>query len=181
MNAIGIDPGTRRTGYGIVRRDGPRLTRVASGTITLDEDAPLAERLVTLERRLDEVLVASGPDEAAVEDLFFSKNAMSALKLGHARGVALLVLARRGLKVVSYPPALVKRSVVGTGRAAKGQMRMVVRAILGMESTPEEDEADALAIAICHLNASRLPALPPGAGRGAARVPRPRIKNPSRT
>lgn len=161
MIAVGIDPGTRRTGYGIVRRTGAKLVRVTSGTILLDEAAPLAERLVVLERRLDEVLTAAGPDEAAVEDLFFSKNAMSALKLGHARGVALLVLARRGLPVSSYAPALVKRSVVGAGRAAKGQVQLVVRAILGLDETPAEDEADALAIAICHLNAARLPA---GAG-----------------
>ncbi len=165
MIAVGIDPGTRRTGYGIVRRDGAKLRRIDSGTILLDENAPLAERLVALERGLDEVLTSAGPDEAAVEDLFFSKNAMSALKLGHARGVVLLVLARRGLPVASYSPALVKRSVVGTGRAAKGQVQLVVRAILGLEATPGEDEADALAIAICHLNASRLPAGPPRTGR----------------
>jgi len=164
MIAVGIDPGTRRTGWAIVRRDGGRLARIDSGTIVLDEHAPLAERLVLLERRLDEMLSTSGPDEAAVEDLFISKNAMSALKLGHARGVALLVLARRGLPVSAYPPALVKRSVVGRGRAAKGQVRLVVQAILGMSAAPGEDEADALAIAICHLNASRFPAVPPRAG-----------------
>jgi crossover junction endodeoxyribonuclease RuvC len=163
MITVGIDPGTRRTGYGIVRRDGARLARIDSGVIVLDEDAPLAERLVVLERRLDEVLTAAGPDEAAVEDLFFSKNAMSALKLGHARGVVLLVLARRGLPVASYSPALVKRSVVGTGRAAKGQVQPVVRAILGLDTTPAEDEADALAIAICHLNAARFPSPNPRA------------------
>jgi crossover junction endodeoxyribonuclease RuvC len=165
MIAVGIDPGTRRTGYGIVRRDGAKLRRLDSGTILLEEGAPLAERLVVLERRLDEALTAAGPDEAAVEDLFFSKNAMSALKLGHARGVVLLVLARRGLPVASYSPALVKRAVVGTGRAAKGQVQLVVRAILGLEQTPAADEADALAIAICHLNAARLPAGPLRGGR----------------
>ncbi|MFO8073855.1 MAG: crossover junction endodeoxyribonuclease RuvC [Polyangia bacterium] len=155
MIAVGIDPGSIRTGYGILRKDGSRLRRIASGTIRLGEKRPLAERLVRLHGALEEILTAHGPDEAAVEDLFFAKHAMSALKLGHARGVVLLSLAQRGLPVSSYAPALVKRSVVGTGRAAKDQIRRVVQAILGLNELPAEDEADALAIAICHCNAPR--------------------------
>jgi crossover junction endodeoxyribonuclease RuvC len=157
MIVVGIDPGTIRTGFGVVRKDGGRLLRLGSGTIRLDEKSPLETRLVPLAEQLDEVLTLYGPDEAAVEDLFFAKNAMSALKLGHARGVVLLTLARRGLPVVSLAPALVKRSIVGRGRATKDQVQKVVQAILGLEQIPTEDEADALAIAICHLNAPRIP------------------------
>jgi len=153
MIALGIDPGTIKTGYGVVRKDGGRLVRLASGTIRLDTGIDVEDRLVPLRDALDEVITSTGPDEAAVESLFFSKNAMSALKLGHARGVIVLTLKSRGLPVASYPPALVKRSIVGQGRAQKGQVQKVVKAILGLEETPEEDEADALAIAICHLNA----------------------------
>jgi crossover junction endodeoxyribonuclease RuvC len=157
MIVIGVDPGTIRTGYGVLRRDGGRIVRLASGTIRLDDGAEVEDRLLPLERALDRVLTETGPDEAAVESLFFSKNAMSALKLGHARGVILLTLRRRGLPVASYAPALVKRSIVGGGRAAKGQMQRVMQAILKLEELPEEDEADALAIALCHLNAPRVP------------------------
>ena len=162
MIVIGIDPGTIRTGYGILRRDGGRIVRLASGTIRLDNKAPVEERLVPLQDELDRVLVTHGPDEAAVESLFFSKNAMSALKLGHARGVILLTLSRHDLPVSSYAPALVKRSVVGGGRAAKGQVAKVIQAILGLKEIPQEDEADALAIAICHLNAPKIPTTPRG-------------------
>ncbi|MDD5309297.1 MAG: crossover junction endodeoxyribonuclease RuvC [Deltaproteobacteria bacterium] len=154
MIVVGIDPGTIRTGFGFVRKDGTRLVRIDSGVIRAIEGAPLETRLLAIHRGLEEVLTRHGPDEAAVEDVFFAKNAMSALKLGHARGVVLLALADRGLPVRAYPPALVKRSVVGAGRAAKGQVQRVVQAILGMPSLPAEDEADALAVAICHANAS---------------------------
>jgi crossover junction endodeoxyribonuclease RuvC len=154
MIVVGIDPGTIRTGFGLVRRDGTRLVRIDSGVIRATEGAPLESRLLAIHRGLVEVLTRNGPDEAAVEDVFFAKNAMSALKLGHARGVVLLALADRGLPVQAYAPALVKRSVVGGGRAAKGQVQRVVQAILGMPSLPAEDEADALAVAICHANAS---------------------------
>ena len=161
MIVVGIDPGTNRTGYGILRRDGSRLARLDSGTIRLPAKAPLEERLAQLHEELERVLVSSGPDVAAVEDLFFAKNAMSALKLGHARGVVLLTLAEHGLAVHSYAPAFVKRSVVGNGRASKAQMQQVVRAILGLREDPQEDEADALALAICHANAPRSPACAP--------------------
>ena len=157
MIVIGVDPGTIRTGYGVLRRDGGRIVRLASGTIRLDDGAEVEDRLVPLEAAIDRLLTEHGPDAAAVESLFFSKNAMSALKLGHARGVILLTLRRRGLPVASYAPALVKRSIVGGGRAAKGQMQRVMQAILKLEELPEEDEADALAIALCHLNAPRVP------------------------
>ena len=157
MIALGIDPGSVRTGWGVVRRDGSRLTRLGSGTISTRSKDPLESRLLVIHTGLEEVLTSFGPDEVAVEDLFLAKNAMSALKLGHARGVALLAVARRGLPVTSYAPALVKRAVAGGGRAPKGQMQRVVQSILALPDLPAEDEADALAIAVCHLNASRLP------------------------
>jgi crossover junction endodeoxyribonuclease RuvC len=156
MIVIGVDPGTVRTGYGVLRRDGNRVVRLASGTILLDDALAVEDRLVPLERAFDELLTAHGPDEAAVESLFFAKNAMSALKLGHARGVIVLALRRRGIRVASYPPALVKRSIVGGGRAAKGQVQRIVQVILKLPELPQEDEADALAIALCHANAPRL-------------------------
>jgi crossover junction endodeoxyribonuclease RuvC len=155
MIVIGVDPGTIRTGYGVLRRDGNRISRLASGTILLDDSLEVEDRLLPLEAALDRLLTTYGPDEAAVESLFFSKNALSALKLGHARGVIVLALRRRGIPVTSYPPALVKRSIVGGGRAAKGQMQRVVQVILKLPELPAEDEADALAIALCHANAPR--------------------------
>ncbi len=170
MIVVGIDPGTIKTGYGIVRKDGSRLVRLASGVIKLNQKEPVEGRLVPLQDELDKVLTTYGPDEAAVESLFFSKNAMSALKLGHARGVILLTMARRSIPIVSYAPALVKRSIVGQGRAAKAQMQKVVQAILGIEAPLQEDEADALAIAVCHLNAPRLDGVTPTGGDYRSRL-----------
>jgi crossover junction endodeoxyribonuclease RuvC len=156
MIAIGVDPGTVRTGYGVVKRVGNRLHRLSSGTIRTNAQAPMEQRLLTIHEGLESVLTACAPEQAAVEDVFFSKNAKSSLKLGQVRGVVLLTLARRNIPVTSYPPALIKRAIVGSGRAAKQQMQRVVQAILGLTSLPEEDEADALAIAVCFLNAARL-------------------------
>ena len=154
MIVLGIDPGTRKTGYGVVRKDGNRLARIDSGVIRLNEKSPMEERLPKLYDQLNEVILANGPDEGAVESLFFSKNANSALKLGHARGVILLCMQRHDLTIASYPPAMVKRSIIGGGRAEKTQIQRVVGAILGLRAPLQEDEADALAIAICHANAS---------------------------
>jgi crossover junction endodeoxyribonuclease RuvC len=155
MIALGVDPGTIRTGYGIVQRTGNRLTRIASGTIKTVTEAPMEQRLLTIHEELDLILTSHGPEKAVVEDIFFAKNAKSALKLGQVRGTILVTLARRNIPVVSYPPALVKRSIVGSGRAAKSQVQRVVQAILRLSKLPAEDEGDALAIAICLLNASR--------------------------
>jgi crossover junction endodeoxyribonuclease RuvC len=155
MIAIGIDPGTLKTGYGVVRRDGTRLRRLASGTVFTDPKAPMEQRLLRIHDAIDLVLTTYGPDTAAVEDIFVARNVRSSIKLGQARGAILLTLARRRLPVRSLPPALVKRSTVGTGRASKEQVARVVQAILGLEELPQEDEADALAIAICELNQRR--------------------------
>lgn len=155
MITLGIDPGTLHTGYGFIKRVGSRLVRIDSGTIHTDPKQEMALRLLDIRNRLDEILTACPPDAAAVEDIFFSKNASSALKLGQVRGVILVTLASRGIPITSFPPALVKRSVVGSGRAEKDQMQRVVQAILGLKTMPQEDEADALAIAVCASNASR--------------------------
>ncbi|MCP4676076.1 MAG: crossover junction endodeoxyribonuclease RuvC [Deltaproteobacteria bacterium] len=176
MIVIGIDPGTVRTGFGIVRRDGNRLTRLSSGTISTSSKKPMEERLLAIHEGLDQVLTVSGPEEAAVEDIFFSKNARSALKLGQVRGVILLTLTRREIPITSYAPALVKRAVVGSGRAAKEQVGRVVQAILGLDELPGEDEGDALAIAICHLNAPRIPAM-----KAPSVSKRPKQRRPGRT
>jgi crossover junction endodeoxyribonuclease RuvC len=163
---LGIDPGTRRLGWGVVGKDGTRLLHVAHGVIRTDESEPLAVRLVTIERELDVVVSAHQPTRASVEALFFAKDAQAAAKLGHARGVALLVCARAGLDVAEFPPARVKRTVAGAGRAVKAQVARMVRALLGLVEVPAADAADALAIAITCLQETlhdRLPAQPKNA------------------
>jgi crossover junction endodeoxyribonuclease RuvC len=172
MKAIGIDPGTYRTGFGVVQKIGTRLTRIASGTLVASDKLPMEQRLLAIHEGLERILTEHAPDEAAVEDVFFAKNAGSALKLGQVRGVILLTMTRRGIPLNSYPPALVKRAVVGSGRAQKDQVRRVVKAILGMDALPAEDEGDALAIAICHLNALRLEGLGPGDSKSPPRARR---------
>ncbi|MEO6420895.1 MAG: crossover junction endodeoxyribonuclease RuvC, partial [Polyangiaceae bacterium] len=145
MLVLGIDPGTRLCGWGVVARNGTRLTHVAHGVIRCDETEALSARLVQIERELVEVLTEYHPTHAGIEGLFFAKNASSAAKLGHARGVVLLVCARAGLFIAEYAPAQVKRTVAGGGRADKNQMAQMVRVILGLPSAPPSDAADALA------------------------------------
>ncbi len=151
MRVIGIDPGTRNAGFGVVERHGSRLRHIAHGTIRLGA-GELGDRLVTLDATLARIIVEHAPTAAAVEAMFFAKNANSAGKLGHARGVVLLALRRAELSVAEYPPAKVKLAVVGSGRAEKEQVAGVVARILGLSVVPEPDAADALAIAITHLN-----------------------------
>jgi crossover junction endodeoxyribonuclease RuvC len=151
MLALGIDPGTRLLGWGLVRKQGSRLTHVAHGVIRLDPALALAKRLVCIDRELQAILELHQPDVGSVETLFFHKDPQAAAKLGHARGVVLLRLAHQGIEVAEYAPARVKRTLVGTGRADKQQVAMMVRAVLGLEATPSSDAADALALAITHL------------------------------
>jgi crossover junction endodeoxyribonuclease RuvC len=162
---LGLDPGTRHFGWGVVERRGTRLVHIAHGIAHTDERTPIAVRLVVIERALVDVLHAYGPAEASVEALFYAKDPQAAAKLGHARGVALLVCARGGLEVFEYPPALVKRAVAGSGRADKAQVAQMVRVVLGLGVAPRADAADALAVAITHLQKLRLP--DPGAMRAA--------------
>ena len=140
-----------------MEREGTRLTHIASGVIHVSAKE-LADRLVVIDRELAEVIAAHRPDEAAVESIFFAKNAQSASKLGHARGVVLLGLRRATLPVAEYPPATVKRAVVGRGRAEKHQVGLLVTHLLRLAASPEEDAADALAVAITHLNTQRFAA-----------------------
>ncbi len=153
---LGLDPGTRHFGWGVVRRDGTRLAHVAHGVVHPDLTTAFADRLVEIERELVRVILAHAPTHASVEGLFFAKDAQAAAKLGHARGVALLVCARAGLSVAEYAPARVKRTVAGAGRADKEQMAQMVRVILRLHEAPPSDAADALAVAVTHLSQSPL-------------------------
>ncbi|CAN5878445.1 crossover junction endodeoxyribonuclease RuvC [soil metagenome] len=154
---LGLDPGTRHFGWGVVRRIGTRLTHVAHGVVSVADEGPLGERLVAIESALADVLTRFAPNEASIESIFFAKNASSAGKLGHARGVGLLVCARAGLAVFEYPPARVKLTVTGAGRADKSQVAHMIRIMLGLAASPPSDAADALAIAVTHLQGRALP------------------------
>lgn len=162
---LGIDPGSRRCGYGVVERSGARLTALEAGAIE-PGDLPLAQRLGRLLEGLAEVIARSRADAVSIESAFCGASARSALVLGQARGVALAAAARAGLPVFEYAPAEVKRALTGSGRAPKAQMVRTARALLGVEPACP-DEADALAAALCHL-ARRVAAPLPRPGRAAA-------------
>jgi crossover junction endodeoxyribonuclease RuvC len=155
MIVLGVDPGTHRTGFGVIRRDGPRLRGLDAGVIEANRDAPLEARLLTMHAGLVAVIARHAPDCMAVEDVF-SKHVRSALVLGQARGVVLLAGAQARLEVSSYSPALVKRSVAGRGQAPKEQLARIVAAMLGLRDIPAVDATDALAIAITHCHAVNL-------------------------
>ena len=155
----GLDPGLCNLGWGIVDWDGARLTYVACGTIKTAASKPMGERLATLFAGLEEVLNNWAPGEAAVEETFVNGNARSALKLGQARGVALLVPARMGLSVAEYAPNTVKKTVTGTGHADKTQIRAMIGYLLPKATPQTADAADALAIAITHAHHRRARAL----------------------
>lgn len=156
MRIIGVDPGTRHLGWGIVRAEGTRLIHQAHGIVHTDTSLPLARRLLQIDEALGEVVSTFGPDEAAVESLFFAKDAQAAGKLGHARGVVLLLLAKAGMEVHEYAPARVKRAVCGRGRGTKEQVAMMVGALLRMRELPGADATDALAVAITHAQFARV-------------------------
>ena len=163
IRIVGIDPGLRRTGWGVIESEGPRLSYIASGVITSDSEKDLAYRLRELFEGLTSVLAATQPREAAVEETFVNDNAKATLKLGQARGIAMLAPAMRGLKVAEYTPNLIKKTVVGAGHADKKQIQMMVGFLLPKAKFECSDEADALAIAITHahhrVSAERLAAL----------------------
>jgi crossover junction endodeoxyribonuclease RuvC len=151
MRIIGLDPGLRHTGWGVISIEGNRLRHVADGAVHPRTGGTLAERLVALFTGLGEVLAAYNPDAAAVEETFLNKNPGSTLKLGAARGVVLLAPATRGIPVAEYSTNLIKKSVVGAGHADKHQIEVMVRMLLpGTQATA--DAADALAVAICHAH-----------------------------
>ena len=152
IRIIGIDPGLRRTGWGVIESDGVRLVYVASGLITSDAEDTLAYRLRVLYEGLSGVLASFKPAEAAVEETFVNDNAKATLKLGQARGMALLAPAMKGLVVAEYPPNLIKKTVVGAGHADKKQIQAMVGFLLPKAKFDSADEADALAIGICHAS-----------------------------
>ena len=152
MRVLGLDPGLRHTGWGVIDVAGNRLSYVADGVVHAPTGLPLADRLVVLFRQIIDVLERFRPDEAAVEETFVNKNAASTLKLGVARGVVLLAPAERGLPVAEYSANLVKKAVVGAGHAEKEQVQMMVRWLLPGCAIATADAADALAVAICHAH-----------------------------
>jgi crossover junction endodeoxyribonuclease RuvC len=152
IRIIGIDPGLRRTGWGIVESDGVRLSYVASGHVTSDSEGELAYRLRELYEGLCGVIANFKPHEAAIEETFVNKDARSTLKLGQARGMALLAPAQRGLRIAEYAPNVIKKTVVGAGHAEKKQIQVMIGFLLPKARFESADEADALAIAICHAS-----------------------------
>lgn len=163
VRILGIDPGLRRTGWGVLTCAGNRLSFVACGTVLSDEKASLAERLVMIHSGLAKVVAEFQPDEAAVEQTFVNRDAVATLKLGQARGIALLVPAQAGLLVAEYAPNMVKKTVVGAGHAEKQQIRLMIGVLLPKADPKSDDAADALAIAVTHahhrLSAARAQAL----------------------
>lgn len=159
IRIIGLDPGLRRTGWGVVETDGNRLKHIAHGTVTSRGDDDLALRLRDLHEGLTAVLAAYAPQEAAVEHTFVNKDPVATLKLGQARAIALLVPAQAGLPVAEYAPNQVKKSVVGAGHAEKDQVLHMVKLLLPQCGDPAPDEADALAVAICHAHLGKARAM----------------------
>ena len=152
IRILGIDPGLRRTGWGVIGCAGNRLMYVACGSVETDGKASLAERLVAIHDGLARIVEEFQPDEAAVEATFVNRDAVATLKLGQARGIALLVPARAGVSVAEYAPNLVKKTIVGAGHAEKAQIRLMVGVLLPKADPQSEDAADALAIAVTHAH-----------------------------
>ena len=153
MRIFGIDPGSERTGYGCVETDGSRHHLVTCGAITASTTDAFPQRLARIHHELAALLTECRPDCVAIENLFHANNVRSALKLGHARGVAMLAAVEAGCAVVEYTPAEIKRAVVGYGRAEKHQVAQMIKLLLGLATIPAPlDATDALAVAICHLH-----------------------------
>src|ERR671927_188974 len=152
IRILGIDPGLRRTGWGLVAIEGNRLSFVACGSVASDDKAALSLRLVSIHDGLRQVVAAHVPDEAAVEATFVNRDAAATLKLGQARGIAMLVPALAGLPVAEYAPNLVKKTIVGAGHSEKVQIRMMIGVLLPKADPQSEDAADALAIAVTHAH-----------------------------
>jgi crossover junction endodeoxyribonuclease RuvC len=153
VRVFGIDPGTDRTGYGCVDSDGRRHHLVQCGAVRAGAGATFPDQLAIIYRELAALLAEHRPECVAIESIFYAVNARSALKLGHARGVAMLAAVQSGVTVVEYTPAEIKRSLVGYGRAEKPQVAQMVKLLLGLDAIPKpHDATDALAVAICHLH-----------------------------
>ncbi|MDT8419994.1 MAG: crossover junction endodeoxyribonuclease RuvC [Desulfuromonadales bacterium] len=156
MRILGIDPGSRATGYGLIEQQGNRLIHLDNGAITTRSGDELALRLQRIYHALSDLIAEFRPDAMAVEQVFMAKNPASALKLGHARGAALLAGVNAGLPVAEYSALQVKSAVVGYGRAAKSQVQQMTRTLLNLPEIAQEDAADALAVAICHAHSHHL-------------------------
>ncbi|MGD1995692.1 MAG: crossover junction endodeoxyribonuclease RuvC [Anaerolineae bacterium] len=160
MRVLGVDPGTATTGYGVVEETEDGLTALTYGVVTTPAGQALPQRLQTIYRELNHLAQEWGPDEAAVEKLYFSANVRTAMSVGQARGVALLAMADAKLAVAEYTPLEVKQALTGYGRAEKRQVQEMVRMLVSLEEIPRPDDAaDALAVAICHLHSARMRAL----------------------
>ena len=154
MRILGVDPGTRATGYGLIESSNSRLTPLTYGVIGNAAKLELSECFVNIYRGLKEIIKSHNPEVIAIEDIFYCKNVSSAIKLGEARGVAILAAAESGLGVYEYTPRKVKQAIVGYGGAEKMQVQKMIKALLGLKEIPEpEDASDALAVAICHAHA----------------------------
>jgi len=164
IRILGIDPGLRRTGWGVISCEGNRLIFVACGSVETRERETLAARLVAIHDGLVQVVERFAPDEAAVEQTFVNRDGASTLKLGQARGIAMLIPARAGLSVAEYAPNLVKKTVVGAGHAEKTQIRMMIGVLLPKADPRSDDAADALAIAVTHAHHRQSAALKIAAG-----------------
>ena len=156
MRILGVDPGVRQTGFGIIDQDGAKLSYVASGTIVVSPKQALYERLRDISDNLYEVIETYKPDVAVIEKVFLNTNPQSTLLLGHARGAAMLSMAQKGLAVSEYTALQIKKAVVGRGHAQKEQVQAMVQYILKLSAQPASDPADALACAICHAHAAPL-------------------------
>ena len=167
IRILGLDPGLRHTGWGIITIAGARLSHVAHGVISPDDKAPFAIRLLTLFDAITEVIAQYAPDEAAVEETFLNSNADSTLKLGHARAAALIAPAKAGLPVAEYAAKVVKKAVVGTGGADKDQVAFMIARLLPTAGSPTADAADALAVAIAHAHARQVRTLTKSLGSAA--------------
>lgn len=175
MRVMGIDPGTVTSGYGVIDEAGGNLSYVDAGGVTTSAGSPFHERLKTIYDGLEGVINTARPDAIALESVFFAKNVQSALKLGHARGVAILAAVQAGIPVFEYSPLEIKQAVVGYGAAEKPQVQQMVKALLCLSKLPKpHDASDALAAAICHINSARLKGKVPAASRrgsgGAAAI-----------
>jgi crossover junction endodeoxyribonuclease RuvC len=152
IRILGIDPGLRHTGWGVIDIEGNRLSFVACGSVATEDKAPLAIRLLAIHDGLASIIERYSPAEAAVEATFVNKDATATLKLGQARGIAMLVPARGGIEVAEYAPNLVKKTIVGAGHSDKAQIRMMIGVLLPKADPKSDDAADALAIAVCHAH-----------------------------
>ncbi len=155
MRILGIDPGSRITGYGIIEADGGSLAFVSCGVVKTTKNYPFAVRINEIFDGINEVVQLHRPESAAVEDVFLSNNPRTAIKLGQARGAAIVAVMQNGLSVSDYSPRQVKQAVAGHGHAEKQQVQHMVRLLLALKGSPSSDAADALAVAICHANTQR--------------------------